>query len=774
MKAMLQSALLILCAAVSHSFTAHTAEYHVSVAGSDRNPGSAEKPFRSIRHAADIMQPGDRCVIGSGEYYETVVPPTSGLETAPITFIAAEGEQVTISGTEPVTGWTRHDGDIWKARMDWSLGKNNQVFFDGIMLDEARWPDNTDRALMTPNGAHISSADTMGIFCGDFPDSFADVSSWDGTLIWANCNKKWTSWSQPVQGYDAAQKKVVFQVPDVSRGSMSPSKGGEFYLVNNYGFLDYPGEWYYNEAEKTLYMIPPDSADPNEHTVTAKRRMNAFDLNGKAYIHVIGLDIHASTIDMENAHSCMVRDIRALYISHSHGGKTSYSIGEKTGIFVSGSGNTIRDSEIAFSVADGILLSGRDNAVVNCWIHDIDYFGCYGTPAKIRGYRNMLSHCTIHDTGRDCVQVSGMEHLVQYNDVFHPGMMEHDLGMLYTVGNDGGGTEIHHNLFHDNLSDGLQLGLYLDNFTFNYVCHHNVCWGVSRDELRFNKPSEYNVMVNNTAFGHLGNWGRWPATDGMFGDIVANNLMTGQIKPHQDYNLACNLTGISEDVFSPFNAVTAKRRPGVDGGIYIPGITDGYTGQAPDVGAYEAGLIPWNAGHDFDNPPYPVYRLTDTPLKNRIFNACFEMSRYVEPSDGDPLIGWKRSGAGNAEVIYGSGGIAQNYNTRDTYISNGVKLSGGGDDGIMQTVTGLEPNTTYVLAAWMKVADAGEIVIGVRDYGGTEQTAPVKGTTWEHGVIDFTTGPESTSATVFTRKKGRGTAFVDNIGLVPSFSWLRR
>ena len=136
------------------------------------------------------------------------------------------------------------------------------------------------------------------------------------------------------------------------------------------------------------------------------------------------------------------------------------------------------------------------------------------------------------------------------------------------------------------------------------------------------------------------------------------------------------------------------------------------------------------------------------------------------------LIDWERTDAGKAEVIYGPGGIAKNPNTRDTYSSNGVKFSGNGNDGILQKVNGLEPNTAYIVAGWLKTGDAAGIRIGVRDYGGDELYETVTGQNWEHPFVGFTTGPESKSATIFIQKTGSGEAFTDNIGLVPAFSWL--
>ena len=38
----------------------------------------------------------------------------------------------------------------------------------------------------------------------------------------------------------------------------------------------------------------------------------------------------------------------------------------------------------------------------------------------------------------------------------------------------------------------------------------------------------------------------------------------------------------------------------IDAGVAISGITDGYQGSNPDMGAYESGTVSWTAGHGWD------------------------------------------------------------------------------------------------------------------------------------------------------------------------------
>ncbi|HYW81400.1 MAG TPA: right-handed parallel beta-helix repeat-containing protein, partial [Thermoguttaceae bacterium] len=573
------------------------AEYVVAPTGDDAAAGNREAPFRTIGQAAIRMQPGDTCLIRGGDYFETVEPSADGTADAPIVFKAWPGETPTVWGTEPITDWKHQADGTYRAPMDWSLGKNNQIFIDGKVADEARWPNTQDDDLLTPEGAHITRGGDDFIQCDQLPDGLAD-DHFKGAVLWALAGAKWTSWSTTVDSYDAGTKTLHFATSSkgVIPQQMSPAdrRGGYFTLVGKREMLDAPGEWYYDEAEKMLYLRVADGADPGSLHVTAKRRMTVVKLDGRSHIQVSGLDIVGATIDAQESAHCRVRDVRVRYLSHTHGGRSSYSLNEPTGIRISGHNNVIRDSEVAFSAGSGVYLSGQSNAVINCWIHDIDYMGSYGCPVKTSGTGHLISHNTIHDAGRDCMQPGGQAHLIQYNDIYRMGRICHDLGATYVCGSDGGGTEFRYNYSHENVAEGVRMGIYLDNFTSNYLVHHNVCWDTRGDEIRLNKPSLYNIVAHNTMLGYSGNWGRWP-TDWMYGCIYANNLLSADIRPHPQQTLVGNLQNVSEDALDASNFQTTTA--GVDRGVVVPGISGPFQGTAPDVGAYEQGLPAWRAGH---------------------------------------------------------------------------------------------------------------------------------------------------------------------------------
>ena len=95
---------------------AGAADYFVSPTGCDAADGSAAKPWRTIQRAANAVKPGDVVTIRGGVYREWVKPVTAGREGAPITFQAAKGEKVVVTGADEVRGWKKRPDGLWSAK----------------------------------------------------------------------------------------------------------------------------------------------------------------------------------------------------------------------------------------------------------------------------------------------------------------------------------------------------------------------------------------------------------------------------------------------------------------------------------------------------------------------------------------------------------------------------------------------------------------------------------------------------------------------------------
>ncbi len=98
--------------------------YHVSKKGNDLNDG-INSPFLTISKAASLAKPGDDIVVHEGVYREWVKPSRGGNRPDNrITYTAAPGEKVVITGSEIIKNWERVEGNVYKCTVDNALFGN--------------------------------------------------------------------------------------------------------------------------------------------------------------------------------------------------------------------------------------------------------------------------------------------------------------------------------------------------------------------------------------------------------------------------------------------------------------------------------------------------------------------------------------------------------------------------------------------------------------------------------------------------------------------------
>ena len=96
--------------------------------------------------------------------------------------------------------------------------------------------------------------------------------------------------------------------------------------------------------------------------------------------------------------------------------------------------------------------------------------------------------------------------------------------------------------------------------------------------------------------------------------------------------------------------------------------------------------------------------------------------------------------------------------------SYSCKIGGASSNGIKQTISGLSPNTAYTVTVYAKASSSAESFnFYVKDFGGTQITKTISGTSYAQYSITFTTGAANTSAAVCIWKgSGSNVAYVDD------------
>jgi len=605
----------------------YSKDYYVTKAGNDDNEGTVDAPFLTIAKAASLAMAGDMVYIGEGTYEETIKPANSGTEASPITFQAIEGEKVIISAMQAISGWTSDGGQRYKAQLDWDLGQRNFVMNGETVLDLARWPNNEDGDRFTLNSLRAEGGSDSETSINAYLEN-SEIPNWDwsnGGSIFFFGDKSgsgWLAWKEWIK--DSSAGKVIFDAikdPAWILSAHAPGDGGDFYLEGIKEALDYKNEWYFDSSTKMLYVILPDGAQPEDGAIAMARRETAVDLKSRHHIHIKNLAIFGGSILIDGTGNT-INGVTSLYGGMTRGITKSFHTGVRSIDISWNSVNTTIDKcEIGFGDGSGIWDSGSETTVNNSLIHNFNMVGSYDAPLMIRGQRNAkITHNKVTRGGRDALQIISKGSEVAYNDFSQSNLIAHDCALLYTIGRDLN-MDIHHNWFHDAICrDGLYkaAGIYLDNNSGDVRVYRNVVWNVQWTNLQINwKGLNLDIFNNTFCKADGGTMGAWIRAneDDKFENVHMWNNLSDQRSSDADGNkdtgenwlahvegndLQNNLGNSTSFTSYSGNDFTLKAgTPAIDAGRVIDGYTDGYVGDAPDVGAYELG-DDWVPGIDWD------------------------------------------------------------------------------------------------------------------------------------------------------------------------------
>jgi hypothetical protein len=644
----------LVVASVAISATAASASpttYYVSPTGSDGTAGTSSAPFQHIARCSAVMTAGDTCLLLPGTYRETVTPTTSGTPTAPITYRANTPGTVTVDGADPVNGWSSVSsgdlsaletsdpfltgsgfatavtaGHVFKASANLdSIGSSRQLFSNGTMVFDAQWPDPG----AAPSDRTFASAGT-----GTTNTTVLATGLSQPAGYWNGANVQLSTWYLSQTGQVSTSTTGQINLTGLSDAGLciglKPVQT-TFYLSGKLSELSTATEWYYDSPSQTVYFYPPSGTLPATDQVTSRTRNLAFDLSsggGVSYTTISDLDIHASSIQTGNSSTGDVIDgVHASYVSHTnsiqndshypaagHCGATTAGA-TTSGLILNGTGNTVSNSEIAFSSGNGIALNGSHNTVTGNSIHDVDYMGSYAAGVQIFGQFETISHNTMTKLGRsgidDAAAVAGTSmqgDIVSYNDISDFGRISTDAGAIYFCckANLSGGS-IDHNWTYgynppSSVSPHVGAGIYLDNDTANGVVANNVGWGLPQPNVILNSVT--GVSKGNKVYNNDGGVQIRGANDAT-GSVLENNLggatcLTTSIGggcsgATIDHNLVATTDPLYVDPSTNDYRLQAGS-PARGAAVSVAGVTDGSTDSTPSQGAYQYGGTRWVPG----------------------------------------------------------------------------------------------------------------------------------------------------------------------------------
>ena len=552
-------------------------EYHVSPNGSDENTGSSDSPFATLQKAANIAKEGDTVIIHEGTYREILKPKNNGTPSNPIVFKAADGEKVTISACETVSGFVKYENDIYVAPMAWDLGKGMNVMIkNGEGIPEARHP-NADTSprhsfrdlgispyFLTQGNIRVQKSNGA-LTAKSTTDLNQTKDFWKGGILVSRHGFAWSMGSAEIVGSDRGELTLG-----------NPSKGWWFgngsaaswfgsaeeyendcsYITATKNAIDVPGEW--SVEDNVLYYMPQKDEDINTLSVEMKKRQLTADLENSKYVILQGVETVGGSIKMNNSEMCVLKDNSMKYINHytyfvSGNGDDFDTVGQSAngamkrgemGIYIGGINNEVVNCTIDTAAAAGVILVGKYTFFKNNIVRDCGYMGSYISGVRLQCDKTIdkrkttmgghtLIYNSICNTGRALISAGGGDHTtgippylaceIAYNDIYNGNLETLDTGNLYTygitMGNDRKYTRIHHNLVRNSWAydfhNGVNVGLYYDNYTEMVKSYDNLILS----------SSEYNrvtpTFINNGS--HAYDWNNLYMTDYEKDDLKAED-----------------------------------------------------------------------------------------------------------------------------------------------------------------------------------------------------------------------------------------------------------
>ncbi len=463
--------------------TVNATVYYVSNSGDDSSAGtSIGKPWKTLSKVNNTyFQPGDQILFKRGDKWSgTITVNAPGISGRPIIYGAyGEGEKPKIYGSEKITGWTEHTGNIYKATFN---GNINQLFVEDEKMKAARHPNSGYVFINSTDGFTSLTANDL-----------------DGTLDYKGAKIFCRTHYYTADLIDVLRSEgnrlTLNRAP---RHSLRQGLG--FFLMNKLEFLDQAGEWYYDAASKTVYLWTPNGDCPSNYSIYASVHRDGIYLNTANFVTVS--DIHFlyqsdSGIRLRNSNDvvidrndvsfvngfgiyCETSAIRVTITKNKITGVNHY------GMYLRTSHSLIEDNKVSkVALFDNLGLTGTGE----------DNFGGGIYVAGENG-NNKIRYNRVTETGYNGILFARPNNIIEYNFVKDACLLKSDNGGIYTswynrttpVGPEG--SIVRNNIVLNVLGE-----------KYGYISTRNIGEGIYIDE------SAKGVTVENNTIAHCTNAG---------------------------------------------------------------------------------------------------------------------------------------------------------------------------------------------------------------------------------------------------------------------------
>ena len=476
------------------------AQVHIIVTphGSDNNSGTFAKPVKTLEAALmkSIAHSGKDVIIeirgGTYNLDKTLEITTAAFSLRSLTIKPYASEKVIITGSKKVDlQWQLYKDGIVKASLDMAAAPD-QLFINGKALHMARYP-NYDA--------------TARVFNGTAPDAISDkrVASWKnpaGGYIHALHQGEWGGFHYKITGKDDTGK-LLFE-GGWQNNRPAPMNKEHRFVENIFEELDAPGEWFYHQKSKTIFLYPPVGTDLQKALFTVSSLTDLIHIKGNA--------------------EQPVKNISITNISFTQTARSFMLVKEP-----------LLRSDWTIYRGGAILLDGTENVQIN----NCNFFEVGGNAVFVSNYNKnaLISNNHIYNIGGNAIAFVGNPDAVR-SPAFQYALSVPWKEMDYTAGPKSNNYPQYcaamGNLIHDIGTIEKQIaGVEIDMSAHITVSHNTIykvprsginigdgCWG--GHIIEFNNV--FNTVLETGDHGAFNSWGRdrfWSPDRAIIDSIVA-------------------------------------------------------------------------------------------------------------------------------------------------------------------------------------------------------------------------------------------------------------
>ena len=342
---------------------------------------------------------------------------------------------------------------------------HTELFFAGTRMQLARWPNQNwthiDRPAAPKEDQHGGEEGDLkaGFFyTGDRPKRWQSLDD-----IWLHGYWSW-DWADSYEALESWNEQTGLIHTRAPHGLYGFRAGQRFCFLNVLEELDRPGEYYLDRTRGRLYFWPPEPVAGAEIAISTLADPLLW-IDHASHVHCADL-----TLAYGRGSGVEIRQGTDVAIT----GCTIRQMGNHAIDIDGGTEHAVLGCDIDRLGDSGIRLSGGDRTTLTKANHRIEnnhiaHFGewsrCYQPGISLAGVGHRIRHNLIHDGPHSAIQLSGNEHLIEYNHLHHICGESGDVGAFY-MGRDWTerGNVLRYNFIHDTGGVGMgSMGVYLDD-----------------------------------------------------------------------------------------------------------------------------------------------------------------------------------------------------------------------------------------------------------------------------------------------------------------------